>query len=275
MHRRTLLKIGFGALLGLTAFRPARADAGADTLFLEDLTWIEIRDRVAAGMIVAIVPTGGTEQNGAHMALGKHDIIVRHNAAEIARRLGNALVAPVLPYVPEGGFDPPDDHMAFPGSLGLSDHAFEVTLRDIATSLALAGFRLICFLGNHGESQAVQSRVARTLSRAWRRRGVRVANLDRYYFANGQVQWLESQGFDDAAIGRHAGLPDTAELMALAPDRLRPDRLAPGTWPAHSGANGDPSKATPAMGEHLLALKIAAGEAQVRELLATLRPAAK
>jgi creatinine amidohydrolase len=271
MHRRDLLRIGFGAALGLATLRPAAAAAAPDTLFLEEMTWIEIRDKIAAGKIVAIVPTGGTEQNGALMALGKHDVIVRHNAAEIARRLGNALVAPVLPYVPEGDFDPPDDHMAFPGSLGLSDHAFEVTLRDIATSLALAGFRLICFLGNHGESQAVQGKVARTLSRVWRHRGIRVANLDRYYFANGQVQWLRSQGFSDAAIGRHASLTDTSELMALAPDQIRRDRLAPATWPPHSGADGDPTEATPALGEHLLELKIAAGEAQVREILAAMQ----
>src|SRR5271156_5050527 len=98
MHRRNLLKLGFGAALSLAAFRSAGADTLPDTLFLEELTWIEIRDQIAGGKIVAIVPTGGTEQNGPHMALGKHNIIVRHNAAEIARRLGNALVAPILPY---------------------------------------------------------------------------------------------------------------------------------------------------------------------------------
>ena len=271
MHRRNLLKIGLGAVAAVTVIRPACADAAADSLFLEDMTWIEIRDAIAAGKIVAIIPTGGTEQNGPHMALGKHSVIVRHNAEEIARRLGNALVAPVLPYVPEGSFDPPDDHMAFPGSLGLSNHAFEVALRDIATSLALAGFRLICFLGNHGESQAVQSKVAQTLSRAWHHRGVRVANLDRYYFANGQVRWLKNKGFDDAAIGRHASLTDTSELMALAPEQIRRDRLAPAFWPARSGANGDPSQATAALGEQLLVLKIAAGEAQVRKLLSAMK----
>ena len=272
MHRRDFCRLALGVTLAALAGPAAAAEAVADKLFLEDLTWMEIRDAVAAGKIVAIVPTGGTEQNGPHMALGKHNVIVRHNAAEIARRLGNALVAPVLPYVPEGDFDPPTGHMLFPGTLGLSDHAFEVTLRDIATSLALAGFRLICFLGDHGESQAIQSRVARTLTRVWHHRGIRVASLDRYYFANGEEAWLKTQGFDDAAIGHHASIPDTAELLALAPDELRPDRLAPKDWPARSGADGDPAKATAAMGRHLLDLKIAAGEAQVRELLAALPP---
>jgi creatinine amidohydrolase len=269
MQRRRFLQIGLAAAFGL-AFARRPLAAAPSSLFLEDLTWMETRDLIAAGKIVVLVPTGGTEQNGPHMALGKHNIVVRRTAGEIAGRLGNALVAPVLPYVPEGEYEPPDGHMAYPGTMGLSNPAFEFVLRDIATSLALAGFRLICFVGDHGESQAVQSKVASTLSRVWRHRGVRVASLDRYYFASGQDDWLKQQGFSETAIGHHASIPDTAELMALAPGGLRSDKLAPAGWPKDSGADGDPSKATQAIGEKMLQLKIAAGEAQIREILLTM-----
>src|ERR1043166_7358855 len=78
-----------------------------DTVFLEELTWTEVRDAIRAGKTTIIFPTGGTEQNGPHMVLGKHNFIVKHTAESIARRLGNALVAPVIPYVPEGSIDPP------------------------------------------------------------------------------------------------------------------------------------------------------------------------
>ena len=57
---------------------------------------------MAAGSTIAIVPTGGTEKNGFHMAMGKHNFHVRAGADAMAKRLGNALVAPVLQYVPEG-----------------------------------------------------------------------------------------------------------------------------------------------------------------------------
>ena len=82
------------------------AGAGAevpDTVFLDELTWMEVRDKIESGTSTVIVATAGTEQNGPHMVLGKHKFIIRHAADQIARRLGNALVAPVIAYVPEGG----------------------------------------------------------------------------------------------------------------------------------------------------------------------------
>jgi len=73
-----------------------------ETVFLEELTWPEVRDAIQAGKTTVLIATGGTEQNGPHMVLGKHNFIVKHTAEQIARRLGDALVAPVVAYVPEG-----------------------------------------------------------------------------------------------------------------------------------------------------------------------------
>jgi creatinine amidohydrolase/Fe(II)-dependent formamide hydrolase-like protein len=88
-------------LLGLSAAQ------AAESVFLEELTWTELRDQIRAGKTTVIVPIGGTEQNGAHMALGKHNFRVRYLSEKIARTLGNALVAPVIAYVPEGALAPP------------------------------------------------------------------------------------------------------------------------------------------------------------------------
>src|ERR1043165_8901149 len=76
-----------------------------DTVSLEDLTSPELADLVRSGATTLIVPVGGTEQNGPHMALGKHNVRVKVLAQRIATMLGNALVAPVIAYVPEGGVD--------------------------------------------------------------------------------------------------------------------------------------------------------------------------
>ena len=84
------------------------------SVFLEDLTSVEVRDAIRSGTTTVILPTGGTEQNGPHMALGKHNFIVRYAAEQIARRLGKALVAPVVKYVPEGNTDPPSGHHSCP-----------------------------------------------------------------------------------------------------------------------------------------------------------------
>src|SRR5947207_1744732 len=85
----------------------AAAAQGAKSVFLEELTWTELRDDIRAGKTTIIVPVGGTEQSGPHMALGKHNVRAKVLAGRIAESLGNALVAPVIAYVPEGSIEPP------------------------------------------------------------------------------------------------------------------------------------------------------------------------
>src|SRR5262249_12162816 len=104
------------------------AGAQPDTVFLEELTWTELRTAVAAGKTTVIVPIGGTEQSGPHLALGKHNARVRILAERIARALGNAVVAPVIAYVPEGDLRPPSGHMRFPGTITVADDVFHLAL---------------------------------------------------------------------------------------------------------------------------------------------------
>jgi creatinine amidohydrolase len=268
--RRALLAAGGAA--PLAAFAGPVAAEPADSPFLEDMTSPELARRIASGTRIALLPTGGTEQNGPHMALGKHNAIVVHTAAAIARALGNAVVAPVLAYVPEGPVEK-TGHMAYPGTLTLSDGVFEQVLESVARSLRLHGFRLICLVGDHGGNQAPQERLAGRLTREWRRDGARVLQVSDYYGANGQEEWLKSQGFPLAVQGQHAGLTDTAELMAAAPAGVRPLAVEPflgdGLGPA--GFNGDPNPATPEIGRKLLALKVEAALRQIRAAAAELK----
>src|SRR5260370_962119 len=110
--------------VGVVLAQAARARV-PDTVLLEELTWTEVRDAVRSGKTTIIVPSGGTEQNGPHMALGKHNARVRILSERIARSLGDALVAPVIAYVPEGGIAPPSGHMRFAGTIPTPEDAFE------------------------------------------------------------------------------------------------------------------------------------------------------
>src|SRR5438132_4828804 len=106
----------------------------SDTVFLEELTWTELRDLIRAGKTTIIIPIGGTEQNGPQMALGKHNVRVKALSAKIAMALGNALVAPVIAYVPEGNVSPPTKHMRFPGTITVSDEVFAKVIEFAARS---------------------------------------------------------------------------------------------------------------------------------------------
>jgi len=102
--------------------------AAAGTVLLEQMTWTEVRDALRAGKTTVIIPVGGVEQSGPYIALGKHDRRVAILSERIARALGNALVAPVVAYVPEGNTSPPSEHMRFPGTITVPPAVFERTV---------------------------------------------------------------------------------------------------------------------------------------------------
>lgn len=243
----------------------------SEEVHLEALTWVEVRELVAQGKTVALVPTGGLEQNGPHVVLGKHNYIVRHAAGLIAQDLGKALVAPVVAYVPEGEIEPPSGHMTFTGTISVPEDIFAAVLEHTARSLRAHGFTLICFIGDSGGNQAAQQAVAERLNGEWRGSGVRLLHVADYYSANGQIDYLRAQGESDAAIGSHAGIRDTSELMAVYPKGVHRDRMAIdggrlATEP--TGVRGDPTRATGKRGETMIRLKVEAALRQIRAALA-------
>ena len=114
-----------------------------DSVWVEELTWMEVRDALKAGKTTVIVPTGGTEKNGYHMVIGKHNFIVAYAANQMARKLKNTLVAPILQYVPEG-----DPDKQVPGAISVPSPAYDMILDAAARSLRVHGFKEILFIGD-------------------------------------------------------------------------------------------------------------------------------
>lgn len=231
---------------------PAMAQA-PDTVFMEQLTWDELRDAIAAGKTTIIVPTGGTEQNGPHMALGKHNARVTANANTIARRLGNALVAPTMAYVPEGSIEPPlTGHMRFPGTISLPDPVYRQVLEYAARSLKLHGFKNIVFLGDSGGNQPGQTAVAATLNAEWAGSDVRVHTFFNYYRGDteGDAALMMQRGIRKEEIGDHADVRDTSLLLATAPALVRMNKLQAGD--GKNGVVGDPRHASAEIGRVLI-----------------------
>jgi hypothetical protein len=166
-----------------------------DSLWAEELTFMEVRDKVRTGTTTIIVGTGGVEQNGPYVAGGKHNYVLQTVLPSIARAVGNALIAPIVKFVPEGGIEPQDGHMRYAGTIGLEDATFEALLTDICRSYKAHGFIDIILLGDSGGNQAGMERVANTLNRRWAGERARVHYLREYYTED---QWsyafLRSQG---------------------------------------------------------------------------------
>ncbi len=247
--RRPLLRLFLFALLAVPATVLAQPPA---SVFLEELTSPELAAAIRAGKTTILVPIGGTEQNGPHMVLGKHNVRVKVLAGKIARELGNALVAPVIAYVPEGGVNPPTGHMRYPGTITVPADVYRKVLESAARSFRLAGFRNIVFLGDHGDYQKDNEMVARQLDREWAGSPVRVYAIIEYYRAatDGFSRILKERGYSDAEIGLHAGLADTALALAVDPGLVRPElqQSTPGAAAA-PGVSGDPRRATAELGK--------------------------
>lgn len=244
------------------------------TIQLEELTSTEVRDRLAAGkdgISTILIPIGGTEQSGPYIALGKHNFRARYLADKIAQQLGNALVAPVIAYVPEGAITPPTSHMRFTGTISIPDTAFNAMLEGAARSFKQHGFRTIIFLSDHGGYIKNVERVAQKLNQEWFKekqdKRVRVIALTDYYRLSsaGFNAALKKQGFTDAEIGVHAGLADTALMMAVDKNRVRNEAMSHNSKPAISdGVNGDPRRATAELGQKGVQLIVDGSVAAIR-----------
>lgn len=206
-----------------------RPIAARDSVFLEELTWLEVRDAIRAGKTTAIVATGGIEQNGPYLALGKHNIVLRATTEAIARTLGDALVAPIVAFVPEGNIEPPSGHMRFPGTITLTDDTYTRLLTDICASLRVHGFANIVLIGDSGGNQTGMKEVAAALNAAWAGGKTRVHFIPEYYDYPGVAKWLESQGIKQVNEGHHDDFQITAEMMVVDPTSVRlQERIAAG-----------------------------------------------
>ncbi len=241
-----------GSIVFLALALQAVAAPLAGALFLEELTWTEVRDAVRAGRTTIIVPDGGPEQNGPHMPLGKHNVRARLLAGKIAATLGHALVAPVISYVPEGAIAPPSGHMRFAGTISVPEAAFKSVIDGAARSFKQHGFVDVVLIGDSGDYQAQLGAVAARLNRDWAGTPARAHFIADYYLAGATRyrQALRANGLNEAQIGAHAGAADTALLMAIDASMVRPDRFAAAAQGGtRDGVEGDPRPANAALGQ--------------------------
>ena len=140
----------------LGSLEAARPIPAVDSLWAEELTWMEMRDAIKGGKTTILIGTGGVEQNGPYVAGGKHNYVLQTVLPYIARSIGNTLIAPIVKFVPEGAIEPtPAGHMRYPGTISLEAATFEALLTDICRSYKAHGFRDIILLGDSGGNRRV------------------------------------------------------------------------------------------------------------------------
>lgn len=196
----------------------------ATTVWIEEMTWMDVRDALQAGKTTAVIPTGGIEPNGPWLVTGKHNYVLRTNCDVIARKLGNALCAPIVELVPEGSIEPKSGHMLSPGTISLREETYQALLTDIASSLKQHGFKNIVFIGDSGGNQKGQAAVAEKLTAQWA--GTAAAHhIGGYYTAPpGTPNVLRQLGVTKDGMpsdGLHDSPGITLNMMLTDPDSVR------------------------------------------------------
>jgi creatinine amidohydrolase len=230
----------------------ARPIAAVDTLFIEDMTWMEVRDAMKAGKKTVIVATGGVEQNGPYLVTGKHNVVLRGTTEAIARKLGNALIAPIVPFVPEGDIDPPTVHMKYPGTISVREDTYRNLLTDICRSLQTHGFTTIILIGDSGGNQAGLEEVAKQLNAQSTDQKTRALYIPEYYDFAAVAKWLEEKGIKQVPEGYHDDFGMTAMMMAVDRDSVRTkQRIAAGKF-SINGVKLAPAKKTVEWGKRII-----------------------
>jgi creatinine amidohydrolase/Fe(II)-dependent formamide hydrolase-like protein len=194
-----------------------------NTVWIEEMTWMDVRDALKAGKTTAIIATGGMEPNGPWLVTGKHNYVNRANCEAIARKLGNALCTPLIKLVPEGNYEPKSGHMTSPGTLTLREATFRAMLTDVVHSLKMHGFKTIILIGDSGGNQSGQRAVADSLTAIWKGDPI-VAHVQEYYTYGTVSNYMESRGIEE---GQSDGLHDdpiiTLNMFITDPSSVRYD----------------------------------------------------
>lgn len=193
-----------------------------DSVWIEELTWLEVRDAIKAGKTTVIIPTGGVEQNGPYLVTGKHNYVNRATCEAIARKLGNALCAPNVPFVPEGDIDPPSGHMVYPGTISLTEATFKALLNDISSSLKTHGFEHIILIGDSGGNVRGMAETAKELSAKWAGSKTTIHHIPEYYTYAAAEKWAaENLGWKQVPEGHHDDPVISTIMMTVDPQSVR------------------------------------------------------
>lgn len=239
----------------------------ANTVWIEEMTWMDVRDAMKAGKKTVIISTGGIEPNGPWLALGKHNYVLRANCDAIARKLGDALCAPIVPFVPEGRIDPPAGHMTSPGTISVTNETFEALLSDIVHSMKVHGFENIVLIGDSGGNVRPMQAVADKFTKQWSGTP-RVLHIPEHYAYSTVTAAMEAKGLipkDRKSDGLHDDPTITMNMMVTDPQSVRWDaRVKAGKATIDGVSIADRNKAI-AIGKEIVAFRAEVTAAAIRK----------
>lgn len=239
--------------------------AAADTRFIEEMTWMEVRDARNAGKRTVLVATGGIEQNGPYLVAGKHNVVLRGTTDAIARRLGDALIAPIIGFVPEGDIDPPSLHMKYPSTVSVREETYRALVRDVCECYKTHGFQHVVLLGDSGGNQDGLKAVAAELNQKWGAAGPQVHYIPEYYNYAELGPWLAERGVKQTDEGLHDDYAMSAQMIAVDPTSVRAAQRKAAGKLTINGVSLEPLDKTADVGRQIIAMRAEKTVAAIRK----------
>lgn len=246
--------------------RPIEA---VDTVFTEEMTWMEVRDALHAGKKTIIISTGGIEQNGPYLVTGKHNIVLRATTESIARKLGNALVAPIIPFVPEGEISPPTEHMRYPGTVSVTEETFQRLITEVCQSFRQHGFQNLILIGDSGGNQAGMKFVAGKLAQEWKGSGTKIHFIPEYFNWKECGEYLKSVGVIETSEGLHDDASISSIMATIDPVSIRLEQRRKAGLASINGVSFDPSSKAVEIGRKVIDFRTRVTVQAIEKALAT------
>ncbi|MGH9161684.1 MAG: creatininase family protein [Vicinamibacteraceae bacterium] len=244
----------------LEYYETPRPIEAAEEVWISKLTWLEVRDALAAGKTTVIVPVGAVDQNGPFLVTNKHEVTLGQVCEGSARKLGHALCAPTVDFGRQGAIDPPSGQMRYSGVISVREETFAMLIDDIASSLRQHGFTDIIFITDKGTNEADLRSIAASLNERWQGVGAVAYYLDEQYTRRGRKDEAfleESLGIvEPSDDGHHDNIVQTSLLLLADPDNVRYDQRAKAGLLSINGINIESQEWVREVAQKLLAWRI-------------------
>jgi creatinine amidohydrolase/Fe(II)-dependent formamide hydrolase-like protein len=240
-----------------------------DSIWIEDLTMLEVRDLLRSGKTTALILTGGIEENGPYLTTGKHNNVLRVTGESIARALGNALAAPIVTLEPGN-----PERVRTPGTVFLSRDTYKAVLTDMAVSLKTQGFKDIVLLGDSGGNLKPMQEVVDALNEKWKSdAAAAVAYHVAEYYNYDEVEHFEQEvlGIHEKLEGLHDDYYITSIIAVHGPDGIRAGERMTANKFAINGVNLAPIEKTIENGKKIVAFRTGKTVAALRKAIAAAR----